>query len=150
MFDLHEMSPGECVALLERSRFGRLGCCKDAYPYVVPIYFAYEANTIYSFSLPGQKIEWMRENPNVCLESDERGPDSSWSCVIVTGKFYELPDTDLWRAERLRAWSLLQKYNDWWEIGALKPELPQQQEFDPIYYSIRIRSLTGRSARPVE
>lgn len=147
---LREMNQIECIQLLQRSRFGRLGCCRDRHPYVVPIYFAYEANMLYSFSLPGQKIGWMRENPNVCLETDVQGPGLDWSCVLASGQFQELPDDDEWHEDRLHAWSLLQKYNDWWEIGALKP-MPQQLKDTPpiVFYEIIIETLTGRTVRQV-
>jgi nitroimidazol reductase NimA-like FMN-containing flavoprotein (pyridoxamine 5'-phosphate oxidase superfamily) len=151
MFALHEMSPRECVAVLERVRVGRLACCRDNRPYVVPIYFAYEANMIYSFSLPGQKIDWMRGNGHVCLQCDEHGPGKGWSCVVATGTFHEFPDiaeTTLHRSEKLHAWALLQKHNDWWEMGALRPQQPATAT--PIYYGIAIESLTGRSVQPVE
>ncbi|WP_087006238.1 pyridoxamine 5'-phosphate oxidase family protein [Rhizobium sullae] len=151
VFELREMSNKECVELLQRAHFGRIGCCREACPYIVPVYFAYESNTIYSFSLAGRKIEWMRDNPNVCFETEEHGGGRGWNSVIATGKFHELPDIEPWRAQRLHAWSLLQKYNDWWEIGALKPESMQlEATIDPIYYAINIQTLTGRSARPVE
>lgn len=150
VFEIHEMSNKQCVELLQRAHFGRLGCCREASPYIVPIYFAYEANTIYSFSLAGRKIEWMRDNPNVCVEAEEQRADKGWTCVIATGKFQELPDIEPWRAKRMHAWSLLQKHNDWWEIGALKPEeMRSEAEISPIYYAIDIHTLTGRSARPL-
>ena len=37
----------------------------------MPIYFAYHDGYLYSFSTVGRKIEWMRGNPLVCLETDE-------------------------------------------------------------------------------
>jgi nitroimidazol reductase NimA-like FMN-containing flavoprotein (pyridoxamine 5'-phosphate oxidase superfamily) len=67
---LRDMSQAECMSTLEESRFGHLACSKDGQPYVVPIYFAYEKGVAYSFSMPGRKIDWMRENDKVCLQVD--------------------------------------------------------------------------------
>ena len=52
---INEMTQKECRELLARSRVGRLGCSRDNQPYVVPIYFAYEADYIYAFATLGQK-----------------------------------------------------------------------------------------------
>lgn len=42
-------------------------------PYVVPIHLSLDAerSCVYAFSTVGQKILWMRENPQVCLEVEE-------------------------------------------------------------------------------
>jgi nitroimidazol reductase NimA-like FMN-containing flavoprotein (pyridoxamine 5'-phosphate oxidase superfamily) len=144
---LRDLTEAECFAILEQSRFGHLACCKDGQPYVVPIYFAYEKGTIYSFSMLGQKVDWMRANKNVCLQIDQRGAGSGWTSVVVSGRFEEFPDTDLWRSERLHGWSLLQQHSDWWEIGALKPHEQQiNTESRHIFYGIFPRKVTGRTA----
>jgi hypothetical protein len=66
-----EMSRKECEDLLVRLNFGRLACAFDNRPCVVPIYFALEPSRLYGFATMGQKIEWMRLNPLVCVEADE-------------------------------------------------------------------------------
>jgi len=68
---INEMTEKECGTVLARSSIGRLGCALDNQPYVVPIYFAYEPGYIYVLSTLGQKIEWMRTNPKVCIQVDE-------------------------------------------------------------------------------
>ena len=89
---IHEMTEGECRAALERGSFGRLACAKDNEPYVLPIYFSYDGRHLYGFSTLGQKIEWMRSNPLVCLEIDETDEPPSmdercrfWSLRGATG-----------------------------------------------------------------
>jgi nitroimidazol reductase NimA-like FMN-containing flavoprotein (pyridoxamine 5'-phosphate oxidase superfamily) len=148
---LKDLTQAECFAVLEQARFGHLACCKDNQPYVVPIYFAYAKGAIYSFSMPGRKVDWMRMNENVCLQIDQRSAGRGWTSVVVDGRFEEFPDTDLWRSERLHAWSLLQKHSDWWEIGALKPQAqPTDSASEHIFYGIFVRSVTGRTALPVD
>ncbi|AHG45412.1 hypothetical protein RLEG12_20225 [Rhizobium leguminosarum bv. trifolii CB782] len=148
---LKDLTPAECSAVLEQSRFGHLACCKDGRPYVVPIYFAYAKTTIYSFSMPGRKVDWMRANENVCLQIDRRGTGKGWTSVVVDGRFEEFPDTDRWRSERLQAWSLLQKHFDWWEIGALKlQEQPTGSVSEHIFYGIVAREVSGRTALSVD
>src|SRR5262249_30077100 len=100
---IREMTEEECRDVLQRVSFGRLACARDNRPYVVPIYFSYDRGRIYGFSTPGQKIEWMRANPLVCLEVDERTDRDRWVSVIVSGRFEELPDTPDYAAERAQA-----------------------------------------------
>ncbi|MGO7424132.1 pyridoxamine 5'-phosphate oxidase family protein, partial [Rhizobium ruizarguesonis] len=57
------------------------------------------------------------------------------------------PDSDARRSERLHAWSLLQKYSDWWEIGSMKPhELPMLDGPPHVFYGISVTAVSGRSA----
>jgi hypothetical protein len=68
-------------------------------PYIVPIYHAYRDHCIYSFSEPGQKIDWMRANPLVCVEADQMRREQ-WTTVVVFGRYEELCDTPEFRSER--------------------------------------------------
>ena len=71
---------------------GRLGCARDNQPYIVPISFYFDpaGRCLYSFATAGQKIDWMRSNPRVCLEVDEIGDEFHWNSVLVIGRFEEL------------------------------------------------------------
>jgi nitroimidazol reductase NimA-like FMN-containing flavoprotein (pyridoxamine 5'-phosphate oxidase superfamily) len=42
---------------------------------------------IYALSTVGQKIEWMRQNPKVCLQVDEIANQSEWMSVIANGTY---------------------------------------------------------------
>jgi nitroimidazol reductase NimA-like FMN-containing flavoprotein (pyridoxamine 5'-phosphate oxidase superfamily) len=66
-----ELTNDQCIKALTRLGFGRLACSHDNQSYVVPIYFAYRERYLYSFATLGQKIDWMRANPLVCVEADE-------------------------------------------------------------------------------
>ena len=81
--DIQEMAEHQCRDALARVSFGRLACARDNQPYVVPIYFAYDGHHVYGFSTAGQKIDWMRSNPLVCLEIDEWTGRDRWMSVIV-------------------------------------------------------------------
>ena len=80
----------EARALLNGCRIGRLGCVDNGEPYVVPINYVFEDESIYSHSLPGQKIEALRANPRACLQVDEIENDFSWRSVIAYGNFEEI------------------------------------------------------------
>jgi hypothetical protein len=147
---IHEMTDDECRAALARLTFGRLACARDNQPYVVPIYFAYDGRHVYGFSTPGQKIDWMRSNPLVCLEADERKDHDRWTSVIVSGRYRELPDTAEFAPDRAQAHRALQEHARWWDYATIPAaEWRRKHEpFAPIFYRIEIERITGHRATP--
>jgi nitroimidazol reductase NimA-like FMN-containing flavoprotein (pyridoxamine 5'-phosphate oxidase superfamily) len=144
-----ELTREECIEMLTRLSFGRLGCSRDDQPYVVPIHFAYHDRHLYSVAALGQKIEWMRANPLVCFEADETIHHDRWMSVVVRGRYEELPDTPEWRAERQLAYSLLQRRKVWWEPACVREALRTAvEQVMPMYYRIHIDQVTGRRGRP--
>ena len=89
---IHKMTADECRSALQGASVGRLGCALDSQPYVVPINFSFDGTYIYGFTTLGQKIEWMRANPLMCLEVDEVVGQNQWMSIIVFGRYEELPD----------------------------------------------------------
>lgn len=95
---IREMSRVECLQMLSRNRLARLACARENQPYIVPVSLvshesANDGPCLYGITTPGQKIEWMRANPLVCIEFDEVASQSQWVSVIVFGRFEELPET---------------------------------------------------------
>ena len=90
---IREMSWEECVRVLAGARMARLACSHENQPYVVPVYLAFDeaSRALYGFTTPGQKVEWMRANPLVCVEVDEIAASDQWVSVITTGRYEELP-----------------------------------------------------------
>ena len=86
---IEELTRQASLDLLAGTRLGRLACARGPQPYVVPFYFAYHHNCLYSFSTVGQKIEWMRANPLVCVEADQVVSPHEWVSVIVFGRYEE-------------------------------------------------------------
>jgi uncharacterized protein len=95
MMVIRELSREECLRVLARARLARLACTHENQPYVIPVYLAYDEafECLYGFTTPGQKVEWMRANPLVCVEVDEIGDFDQWVSVIVIGRYEELPAT---------------------------------------------------------
>jgi len=46
----------------------------------------------YAFTTCGQKIEWMRANPLICVEVDEVAADDQWRSLVAIWRYEELPD----------------------------------------------------------
>jgi nitroimidazol reductase NimA-like FMN-containing flavoprotein (pyridoxamine 5'-phosphate oxidase superfamily) len=140
---VNEMSEKESRDLLGRASMGRLGCSKDDQPYVVPIYFAFEGDYFYVLSTLGQKIEWMRANPKVCIEIDEIAGESEWASVVVNGQYQELPEPRF-ADERAHARKLLEKRYRWWQNALGERQLKSGTELiEPTFFRIHVTSMSG-------
>ena len=121
-----EMSIQECRDMLSRQGFGRLACAHQNQPYITPIYFAYEPDHLYGFTTLGQKVEWMRSNPLVCVEVDDVLSHFRWSSVVVLGRYEELPDTPQYSGVRLQAQLRLEKRALWWQTAYAANQAPSK------------------------
>jgi hypothetical protein len=86
------LSRDEMTQMLQRHRVGRIGCSSNDRPYIVPINYVYECDAIYAYSMPGRKINIMREQPLVSFEVDEFDSPSNWRSIIAEGVYEELND----------------------------------------------------------
>lgn len=133
--------------LLARARLGRLACCQQLQPYVVPFYFVHYHDCLYGFSTVGQKVEWMRVNPLVCVQVDEIVNQEQWKSVIAYGRYEEIPDTPEWAVERGIATALLQKNAVWWEPGISKTMLKSGERPQvSVLFRIHLTRITGHCA----
>lgn len=146
---IHELTIVECRSALNRVRHGRIGCARDNQPYVVPFFFYLDPaeDFLYSFSILGQKVEWMRLNPKVCVEVDEVVDRDNWTAVVAFGRYEELDDSPATADARRRANELLQLHTKWWLPGGLQPDSARERR-TPLLYRIKIAQLTGRRATP--
>ena len=146
---IHEMTDHECRDALQKASVGRLGCARNDQPYVVPVYFAFDGKHIYGFTTVGQKVEWMRTNPKVCLEIDERISEEKWTSVIVFGHYEELPDEPRYEAARMLAQEVLRQRPMWWEPAFMSDKhRDTSHSVVPVIYRIHIGRLTGHRATP--
>jgi nitroimidazol reductase NimA-like FMN-containing flavoprotein (pyridoxamine 5'-phosphate oxidase superfamily) len=144
---IQELTRQESLELIARTHLGRLGCARGAQPYVVPFYFAYHDNCLYTFSTLGRKIEWMRVNPLVCVEADEVVNSQQWTSVIIFGRYEELPDVPEWQGVRAFAHQLLAQKAAWWEPGYAKTIVNgTERSLVAVYYRIHIVEMTGHRA----
>ena len=146
---LEEMTVDECRTIMSTAAFGRLATAHDGQPYVVPISFSMDGDYAYVFSMLGQKVEWMRLNPRVCLEVDSVKAQNDWTSVVALGRYEELPDAKQRWSERLHAQQILQHRAIWWEPGAMTlPSALARKDTTPVLYRISVDSVTGRRGVP--
>jgi nitroimidazol reductase NimA-like FMN-containing flavoprotein (pyridoxamine 5'-phosphate oxidase superfamily) len=144
---IHELTPVQCDEVLGRASVGRLACARNDQPYIVPIflYFDISDNSLYSFSTLGQKIDWMRDNPKVCVAVDEISERFHWTTVIVFGHYEEIRDSAREADVRRRAYELFQKRPEWWLPGTGKLTTGEEHH-TPVIFRIQVHKASGRRA----
>lgn len=80
----------DAMAILLNGNLGRLGCIADEEPYVVPVHYLFDGKDIFIHSLPGRKINALRDNPRACLQVDEIRDTYHWRSVIAYGSYEEV------------------------------------------------------------
>lgn len=143
---IQEMTDRECRARLAGANVARLACARDNQPYIVPVHVDLDGGYLYGYASLGQKIEWMRLNPLVCVEIDELENRTNWTSVVVFGHYEELPHTPANEGPRRIAERLFQRHPMWWEPASVP--LPGTKRRPPIVFRIWIRAMTGRRAAP--
>jgi len=141
---IHELTPADCADVLSRTNLARLACCHMNQPYVVPVSFTYDSRQacVFSFSSLGRKVEWMRKNPNVCLEVEDVDDRFNWTTVVVFGRYDEIGDAPQDKDLRQRALQLFNERSRWWLPGAAKPG--GANHHGVVLYRIHIDRMTGR------
>lgn len=143
---IEEMTHRECQAMLARTSLARLACAVDQQPYIVPIHVDFADGSLYGYSTMGQKINWMRVNPLVCLEIEEFTGPKQWATLVVFGEYEELPDTPENGYARSVAERLFQRHPMWWEPASVP--LAGHPRRNPILFRILINRMSGRQAKP--
>lgn len=132
-----QLSQEEAHALLTTSRVGRLGCVYEGGPFVVPINYVLDGESIYVHSLPGRKLEALRANPKACLQVDKVIDAYHWSSAIAFGTYEEVTDP----SERDRAVrTLLARFPNLTPVESVPVHDGQSSV---IIFRIRIQEITG-------
>jgi nitroimidazol reductase NimA-like FMN-containing flavoprotein (pyridoxamine 5'-phosphate oxidase superfamily) len=127
----------EARALLTASRIGRLGCVYDGGPYVVPVNYVSDGESIYIHSLLGRKLEALRANPKACLQVDRVIDTYHWSSVIAFGTYEEVTDPNE-RDDAVRR--LLARFPNLTPVDSVPVHDGQSSV---VVFRIRIQEITG-------
>jgi nitroimidazol reductase NimA-like FMN-containing flavoprotein (pyridoxamine 5'-phosphate oxidase superfamily) len=147
---VHTLTREECVEILERNHLGRLGCSRYDQPYIVPVHYSFdrEQQCVFGFSSIGQKVDWMRANPKVCLEVEEIADKYHWLTVVVTGRYNEIHQTPGEAAMRRRAENMFRRRPEWWFPAVAK--VADREPHDVVVYRISIEAVSGRRSARVD
>ncbi len=133
-----KLSEEEAQELLQRNELGRLGCIADDRPYVVPVNYLYDGDSVYIHSLPGRKIAALRRHPQACLQVDEIERERSWRSVIAFGRYEEIGD------EQRRAYYLKQLLRRFPHLTPVESRLViNAGPVEVILFAIHIEEVTG-------
>lgn len=128
--------------MIARMHVARLACARDNQPYIVPIHVDLEGEHLYGYASEGLKIEWMRQNPMVCLEIDELSSQTHWASVVMFGRYEELPHVPEYEDLRRIAERLFQRHPMWWQPSSVP--LAGHELRSSVVFRIRIERVTGR------
>jgi uncharacterized protein len=143
---INKLTLEECKSILSQAGLARLACALNNQPYVIPIHVVYDGSSLYALSTLGQKIEWMRANPRVCLQVDEIQSYEQWVSVVVNGQYQELREPQ-YSEERGHAKKLLEKRHRWWQVAMAERQLTSGDHLiDPLFFRVQIDSITGLRA----
>jgi nitroimidazol reductase NimA-like FMN-containing flavoprotein (pyridoxamine 5'-phosphate oxidase superfamily) len=132
------LSEVEARRVISAGKIGHLGCIVKGEPYVVPVNYLLEDGSIYSHSLPGQKIQALRTHPRVCLQVEQIHDDFHWRSAIAFGSFEEIHD-ELERALALR--KLLERFP---RLTPVESRVVQDAApLEVIVFRIRVDRVTG-------
>jgi nitroimidazol reductase NimA-like FMN-containing flavoprotein (pyridoxamine 5'-phosphate oxidase superfamily) len=131
------LSQEEARTLLTTGRVGRLGCVYKGGPYVVPINYVVDGESIYTHSLRGQKIEALRANPRACLQVDQITDEYHWRSAIAFGIYEEVTDA----TERDRAVRAL--HAGFPKLTPVESVPVHDGQSSVIIFRIRIQEITG-------
>jgi hypothetical protein len=143
---IQEMTEQECRAMLAGTNIARLACAHDNQPYIIPIHVDLDGEFLYCYATLGQKIEWMRQNPLVCLEVDEVRTHGQWASLVAFGHYEELPRTPEYEGPRSVAERLFERHPVWWEPASVP--LTDHEQRARIVFRIRLGRVTGRRSAP--
>jgi nitroimidazol reductase NimA-like FMN-containing flavoprotein (pyridoxamine 5'-phosphate oxidase superfamily) len=137
---IDELSREEADAFLRDQLVGRVGCHAGGETYVVPVFFAYDGESVFVQTVDGRKVQLMRENPHVCFEVDEYERETgSWRSAIVEGRYEEVSGDDAERGLTLlrERFAALGR-----PAGSRRPDAGGRT---PVAFRIRAERVTGRS-----
>ena len=135
---ISRLSPEQSYALLRGGRVARLGVVACGEPYVVPVNYAFDGEYVYFHSLPGRKVEAVREEPRVCVQVDDIQGDYCWRSVNAFGRCEEVRD-GAGRAHALRLLlSLFPRLTPVESLMAADAGSPA-----PLAFRVRVERVTG-------
>lgn len=107
----------DIIDIIERSEECYLAMSVDNEPYVIPVNFGYENETIYIHcAAEGKKIEMIKQNPNVSLaftaeaETSLTGPPNTWTTYYQSAIAFGKAELVFDLKERQKGMNAFQKH----------------------------------------
>ena len=141
MLKIENMTKEEITNLLSANNFGHLGCARDDHPYVVPMNYAFDRESIFFFTTEGTKTEYINANREVCFQVEEIRSPSDWRSCMVMGRAERLTLA----AELERAMQVITDNNPSLTPAINKTEIGSWHRMaNVVVYRVRAEALYGR------
>jgi nitroimidazol reductase NimA-like FMN-containing flavoprotein (pyridoxamine 5'-phosphate oxidase superfamily) len=140
---INRISSDEARLLLGEGCVGRLGCVVDGGPYVVPVSYIFEDDSIYVHSLAGRKTRALAANPRACLQVDDIKDAFNWRSVIAFGSYEEITD------EAERRWALRRLLSRFPQLTPVESVPVHDGQSSVIVFRIRVEEITGVGEEPL-
>lgn len=142
-----ELTKEQIENVLQSQVHCRMACVDGEKPYLVPISYAYDGESIYCQSKEGKKINLLRKNPNACVQVQIMTSMNNWQSVLVTGEFEELKDEAAVTAREflfnkvftLFTTSTIHKFEH-----EITEEIEDKNRIKDVLFKIKIKEVTGR------
>ncbi|HEX8746331.1 MAG TPA: pyridoxamine 5'-phosphate oxidase family protein [Pyrinomonadaceae bacterium] len=135
------MTKEETTNLLAANNFGHLGCARDDHPYVVPMNYAFDGESIFFFTTEGTKTEYINANREVCFQVEEIRSPSDWRSCMVLGRAERVTLAD----ELERAMQVITESNPSLTPAINKTEIGSWHRMaNVVVYRVRAEALYGR------
>jgi len=133
----------EALAILAEQPVAHLGILIDGSPYVTPMSYVFDGERILFRTMPGKKLDGIRANPAVCVETADFNPDTgAWVSVIVRGTARLVDDPDTRRDVVARLYEKYEKV-----MGSpLSGGNGLMPLGNPYVVEVPINEITGRSS----
>ncbi|MFN0109227.1 MAG: pyridoxamine 5'-phosphate oxidase family protein [Blastocatellia bacterium] len=131
-----KLSSDEATKVLSKGTLGRLGCIADGEPYVVPVHYFFDGQSIWIHSLSGKKITALRANNRACLQVDDIQDSYHWRSVIAYGNYEEVSD------EQLREHALAELFRRVPNLTPVESKMTLGLR-ETIVFCLRVDQITG-------
>ena len=139
----------EIDRIIRRSKVCRIALAIDNMPYIVPVAFGYDGESIYIHTAKeGEKINYIKKNNNICFEFEQNvnlfiDPDNpckwtfSYESVIGFGNIYELISIE---QKEIGINKIMSQYSEKeWVFG-------EDKLSNICVWKIKINSITGKKS----
>lgn len=141
---MEELSRDESMKVLEEAPVAHLGMIDAGRPYVTPMSFVVSEDRILFRTMPGKKLDVLKESPEVCIEVSIYDDDSGeWASVLVNGRASVVEDPNT-RSEMIAR--LFRKYEKVMGSPLSRGGGLQSLPRDPHIVEVPIDEVTGMAS----
>lgn len=139
---MDDLTPEATLDLLVNGQVAHVGVIDGDAPYVSPVSYVILDQEFCFRTGPGRRIQAIRENPAISIETMRTTDSGGWECVIVRGEAYEVDDP---RHAQAVISALLSKYSE--QIGSpLSSGARGPMKEVSVIIAAKMSDISGRSS----